>query len=168
MRRRKTAIFAVLVLLVVPAVLVAAPPAILIVKEHQTGNVLFRKPVEIGEPFTLYYVHSITKQPVQEVYHVHDRHTLALEEMRFDSFGSNLPVGPERVEGKTTSFDARGGYYRVTYEGRFFERVPLRVGQVVADHRLLFRDGTCFRFLDATKGGTYVDFYVRPFLAWGE
>lgn len=152
-----------LLLVVVPAARLLAPPAILIVQEHQTGKVLFRRPVDTGETFTLHYIHSITGQPVEEVYYVKDSRTLALKEMRYDSFGSNLPVGPENLANESTTFSVEEGYYKVTYQNRTFDRVPLRVGQVIADHTLLFRDGARLRLLDVTHGGSYVDFYVRPF-----
>jgi len=152
------------VLLVVSTALLAAPPAVLIVQEHQTGKVLLEKAVEIEESFTLDYIHSITKQPVQEIYYVKDKNTLALKEMHYDSFGSNLPVGPEKLAHEKTSFIVEEGFYKITYENRTFKRVPLRVGQVVADHTLIFGDGTRLRLLDVTKGGCYVDFYVQPFL----
>ncbi|MTI83008.1 MAG: DUF1850 domain-containing protein [Firmicutes bacterium] len=151
------------VLLVVPTALLAAPPAIIIVQEHQTGKVLFKEGVEMGETFTLDYIHSVTKQPVQEIYYVKDQKTLALKEMHYDSFGSNLPVGPEKLAHEKTSFIVEEGFYKIIYENRTFERVPLRVGQVVADHTLIFGDGTSLRLLDVTEGGCYVDFYVQPF-----
>lgn len=151
------------VLLVVPAAWLAAPPAVLIVQEHQSGKVLFKKGIKINETFTLYYIHSITKQPVQEIYYPKDSHTLALKEMHYDSFGSNLPVGAEHLANEDTTFTVEDGYYKITYENRTFDCVPLRVGEMVADHRLLFHDGTCLRLLDVTEGGSYVDFFVKPF-----
>jgi len=155
-------LFLGLILTVVPAAWLAAPTAVLIVREHETGEVLLRKGMEINESFTLDYVHSITKQPVQEIYFVRDSNTLALKEMHYDSFGSNLPVGPEHLATEDITFSVEDGYYKITYENRTFDRVPLRVGQVVADHTLLFGDGTRLRLLDVTEGGTYVDFFVKP------
>lgn len=156
----------ILMLVTVPAAWLVAPSAVLIVREHQTGKVLFKKGMDINEEFTLHYVHSITEQPVEEVFYVQDKNTLALREMYYDSFGSNLPVGPEKLANEKTTFIVKEGYYKVTYENRTFDRVPLRVGQVIADHRLIFKDGTRLRFLDVTRGGTYVDFYVRPLISF--
>jgi hypothetical protein len=151
-----------LFIVVVPAAWLAAPPAVLIVEEHDTGKVLFKKGMRIDQCVTLDYTHSITKQPVQEIYYVKDRNTLALKEMHYDSFGSNLPVGPEELASEKTTFSVEEGYYKITYQNRVFDRVPLRVGQVVADHALVFEDRTRLRFLDVTEGGAYVDFYVKP------
>ncbi|MTI79940.1 MAG: DUF1850 domain-containing protein [Firmicutes bacterium] len=152
-----------LMLVALPAIWLAAPPAILIVQEHDTGKVLYRRGMEINESFTLDYIHSITKQPVQEVYYPKDRNTLAIKEMYYDSFGSNLPVGSEQLANESTKFSVEDGYYKITYQNRTFDRVPLRVGQVVADHTLIFNDDTKLRFADVTEGGTYVEFYVKPF-----
>ncbi|MBO8137853.1 MAG: DUF1850 domain-containing protein [Desulfotomaculum sp.] len=156
-------VFLAIIWVVLPAVWLAAPSTVLIVQDHQTGEVLFKKGMNIDESFTLEYVHSITKQPVQEIFYVKDKDTLALKEMYYDSFGSNLPVGPEKLAGETTTFIVEDNYYKITYENRVFDRVPLRVGQVVADHQLIFQDGKRLRFADVTKGGSYIIFYVRPF-----
>ncbi len=152
------------VLAAVPAALLSVPPAVLVVEEHDTGKILFHKGMKINETFTLAYIHSITKQPVHEVFYVKDSRTLALKEMRYDSFGSNLPVGPEKLAQETTEFYVEDGFYKIIYENRTFDRVPVMVGQVVADHALVFTDESRLRFLDVTEGGTYIDFYVKPFL----
>ncbi|SFR05687.1 DUF1850 domain-containing protein [Desulfoscipio geothermicus] len=135
------------------------------VKEHFSGEVLFRKPVKVGTVFTLEYVHSVTKQPVYEDYKIEDKRILSMVEMRYDSFGANLPVGPEKMAEETTGFIVEDGYYKVLYENRKFAKVPLRVGQVVADHTLVFKDGSKLRLLDVAEGGAFVEFYVRPLLS---
>ena len=135
------------------------------IREYDTGEILYQKSLKIGEPFTLEYIHSVTKQPVYEVFYVQDKDTLAIKEMRYDSFGANLPVGPEKLKDEKTNFIVEDGYYKITYEpDRSFEIVPLRVGQVVANHTLVFEDGERLAFLDVAEGGAYVQFYVTTLL----
>ena len=139
--------------------------AVFKVREHFTGNVVYKKPVRVGESFTLTYIHSVTKQRVDEVYCVENPGLLAMVEMRYDSFGANLPVGPEHLADETTIFETGDGYYRITYQNRRFKLVPLMVGQVVADHTIIFGDGVKVRLLDVTHGGSYVELFVEP-LFW--
>lgn len=130
-----------------------------------TDESIFEKKVEVGEEFTLAYIHSVTKQPVYEVFKVDDNKTLALVEMRYDSFGANLPVGPEKLAEEETVFIVEDDHYKILYENRKFSKVPLRVGKVIADHRIIFADGTELRFLDKVEGGNLVEFYVKPSIA---
>ncbi len=135
------------------------------ITDHDSGRVLFQKRLGVDESFTLHYIHSVTNQPVDEIFYIKDKYTLALREMRYDSFGANLPVGPEQLKNETTQFHKRDGYYQILYENRSFDVVPLRVGQVVANHKLFFEDGSKVRFLDIAKGGAYVEYFVSPVLS---
>lgn len=138
--------------------------SILYVRNHETGDILFTKALTVQETFTLHYIHSVTNQPVQEIFYVKNTKTLALKEMLYDSFGANLPVGPEVLAGETTTFAKEGDHYKVTYQNRTFTKVPLRVGQVVANHTLIFSDGQKLRFLDVAPGGAYVEYYLAPLI----
>jgi len=138
--------------------------AVFKISEHFTGNVVYSKLIRVGDTFTLTYIHSVTKQPVYEVFKVEAKQILSLVEMRYDSFGANLPVGSEHMSEETTSFTIQDGYYMIRYENRKFKLVPLMVGQVVADHTIVMNNGEALRLLDITSGGTYVDIYVKPLL----
>ena len=74
------------------------------IKDYYTKDLIYSRTMKVGETFTLKYIHSVTKQPVYEVYSIKDKNTLSVIEMRFDTFGPNLPVGPEVLEKETTSF----------------------------------------------------------------
>ncbi|MCF6094138.1 DUF1850 domain-containing protein [Microaerobacter geothermalis] len=134
-----------------------------VIEDAKTKNIVFSKTMKIGESFKLNYIHSVTNQPVEEVFYVKDANTLAMKEMRYDSFGANLPVGPEKLAEETTSFISEEGYYRVVYENRVFDAIPLRVGQVIANHQLFFSDGSRLSFQDIVPGGTYVKMRVQPY-----
>lgn len=132
------------------------------IRNHDTDEILFQKKLLQNSEITLQYIHSVTKQPVYEIFTVWDKNTLALKEMRYDSFGANLPVGSEQLSNETTTFIVADNYYKILYENRKFARVPLRVGKVIANHMLVFEDGTQLPILDVATGGEYVEFYVRP------
>lgn len=134
------------------------------VRKYETGEVVYQRRMQLGETFTLEYIHSVTAQPVYEVFFVKDQNTLALKEMRYDSFGSNLPAGSEKLRDEETKFIVEKGYYKILYENRTFQKVPLRIGQVIADHTLVFEDGERLRFLDLVEGGTYIEYDVSSWL----
>lgn len=50
---------------------------------------------------------------------VENNKTLSLIEMYYyNSFGANLPVGPEKLADETTTFEVKDGYYKITYQNR--------------------------------------------------
>ncbi|QGG46615.1 DUF1850 domain-containing protein [Heliorestis convoluta] len=133
------------------------------VRLFRSGEVIFERFLPFDSLVTLHYIHSVTKRPVEEDYGVRVDGRICLLEMRFDDFGANLPVGPEVTATERTIFLVEDDHYKVIYPNRCFERVPLRIGQVIADHRLLFEDGQTLRLLDLAPGGSYVEFYFHPF-----
>ncbi len=158
----KTAILLILVLLA-PLYFTLSQYTVFSIRNHDTGKIIYQKALRISDVFRLHYIHSVTNQPVDEYFYVKNHHTLGMKEMHYDSFGANLPVGPEKLRNETTHFSKEEDYYKVTYENREFELVPLRVGQVVANHTLIFSDQHRMPFLDIAPGGAYVEFYVSPF-----
>lgn len=135
---------------------------LLVIKQYSSGEIIFEKKLKTGENFTLAYIHSVTKQPVFEVYRLTGQETIEMVEMRYDSFGANLPVGAERLAAETTTFIVAEGYYKILYEDRQFEQLLLRTGQVIADHRFIFSDGTKVRLNDIVEGGTLLEIIVHP------
>jgi hypothetical protein len=138
--------------------------AVFNVRVFETKKIVFQKLVKKNDVITLDYVHSVTEQPVYEDFYVKDNSTLAMKEMRYDSFGANLPVGPEKLKNEETKFIVEENCYKILYENRTFDIVPLRVGQVIADHTFIFKDKSKLRLLDIVDGGEYVEFYVKPLL----
>ncbi len=136
--------------------------AVFQVKDISSGSIILEKKLRVGETFTLEYVHSVTKQRVYEVFSVERPRTLALVEMRYDSFGANLPVGSERLREETTEFIIEDGFYKIVYQNRKFERFLLRVGYVIANHELIFRDGIKVSLPELAGKGTLVEISVKP------
>ncbi len=128
--------------------------------DHESGEVVYERPVEIGERLVLEHTHSVTKRPVLETFSVAAPGTMALEELWFDEFGPNLPAGPEQLGGEVTFLHEDGGY-RVLHHGRVMGQVPLRVGGPEVNHRLVFADGERLRLLDILPRGAWVDLEVR-------
>ncbi|MDS1271675.1 DUF1850 domain-containing protein [Lipingzhangella sp. LS1_29] len=131
------------------------------VVDHDTSVTLWSEPVEVGERIRLEHTHSVHGRPVVEVFSVSDGDGLALEEMRFDATGANLPSRPEQIGDVTTTFVNDGDQFRVVHHGRILGTVPLRVGGPMVDHTVTTADGVRVRFLDLAPRGTHVELRVQ-------
>ncbi|WP_283408806.1 DUF1850 domain-containing protein [Anoxynatronum buryatiense] len=109
-------------------------------EEWQPSSItrLAQYPIEKGETFTIIWTHSVTRQPVTEVYRLNDDLTIGIEEMLFNEHGPNLPSGPEG----STLWEIKNGMFRVYNYDMVFEALPVRIGQMVADHTLVIRHKT--------------------------
>jgi hypothetical protein len=163
-RRRVIAIAAVAVVLAAAAAVawLAARPVQLAVVVRGTGadELVYERPVELGETFVLEHTHSVTRRLVRETFSVLDGESIALEELWFDEFGPNLPAGPE-VFDHEVSWLHEDGAYRVLHHSHPLGVVPLRVGSAEVDHTLTFADGERVRLLDIAPRGAWVDLIVR-------
>ncbi|MDW7671812.1 MAG: DUF1850 domain-containing protein [Bacillota bacterium] len=91
---------------------------------------------EAGDTFHITWTHSVTNQPVKEVYQINDNLMIGIQEMFFNEHGPNLPFGPEGG----TQWEIRDGMFRVYNYDTVFEALPVRIGQIVADHTLYYQE----------------------------
>lgn len=133
----------------------------LAVVDHDTAEVVWSAPVDVGDRFRMEHIHSVHGRPVIEIFAVAGPAGLAMEEMRFDATGANLPSGPEQIGDVTTTFINEGDHFRVLHHGRILGELPLRVGGSNVDHTLVLPDGHSVRLLDIAPRGTYVELRVR-------
>lgn len=136
--------------------------AVLEVVDMDRERTVFRRLVPVGENFSMIHTHSITKRPVRERFRVTKDRRIAIVEMVFDHFGANLPVRPENDGSGKTEFLIRDGKYIVRYDETVYPALDLRVGQVIAHHRLEFSDGTTADLVRLAGGGTYVQIRAVP------
>jgi hypothetical protein len=123
------------------------------------SQVVHSRTVAPGETFQLAHTHSVTRRTVVETFSV-TAEGVAMEELWFDEFGPNLPVGPEEINGARTTFLTENGSFRVLHHGRLLPIVPLRVGSPEVDHVLTFADGTRLRLLEVAAPAAYVELRV--------
>ena len=136
--------------------------AVLEVADMDRERIVFRRVIPVGETFSMVHTHSITKRPVRETFRVTKDRRIAIVEMEFDHFGANLPVRPEKDGRGMTEFLIRNGKYIVRYDETVYPALDLRVGQVIAHHRLKFEDGTTADLVRLAGGGTYVQIRAAP------
>lgn len=144
-----------------PKTSIAAPAVWFEVFHQKTERIAYRRAIDVGARFRLEHTHSVTHRPVVEIFSVSRPDQLAMEELRFDTFGPNLPVGPERIGNVTTTFSLENGVYRVRHHGRPLGTVPLLTGGPTVDHVVVFADGERARLLDIVGPRTSVELRVR-------
>lgn len=133
----------------------------LVIVNHEVGDAVYERAIEVGESFRLEHTHSVTRRPVVETFSVDDAQVLAIEELWFDTWGPNLPTGPEPIgDGLTTYLEEDDGY-RVLHHGHPIGTVPIRVGSETVDHVLIFDDGERLRLLDLARAGAHVELTIR-------
>lgn len=128
--------------------------------DQRAERVVYSRPVIAGERFQLTHTHSVTRRPVEEIFSVGPK-GIHLEELRFDEFGPNLPSGPERIDGVTTTFRHVAGEYRVSHHGRPLGTLPLLTGGPKVDHAVIFADGRRVRLLDVAPPRSPVELRIR-------
>ncbi len=110
----------------------ACVPRLFLTVEDKDGAVVFLRPVRAGDRYTVRFVHSVARTPVDEIYEITPGAS-TLRETVYDMFGAGLPSEP--LEGQ--SFSVEDGKFHI----RGFElKIPAltyRTGKIVADHRLI-------------------------------
>jgi len=99
-------------------------------------KVLYETRTKINDKFTIKWIHSVSKQPVLETYEIQKDLSIKIHEMIFTENGPNLPAGPEQG----TKWEIKDGKFRVYNYSLSFYEVPVRIGQVIADHTLIYKD----------------------------
>ena len=149
-------------LVVFLAIVVFFPVHVLeVIDTEQENRVLYQSVSKPLDQFSVRWIHSVSKQPVIETYQIHEDLRIGILEMIFNENGPNLPAGPEGG----TKWEIKDGYFRVYNYDLVFERVPVRIGQVVADHTLIYREIELpLRDLSRPGGFVYIQVRKVPFI----
>ena len=100
----------------------SAHAACLVLASHPDGATLARIAADRAPAgFTIAYVHSVTRTPVEERYRV-DRGAIVETEIRFEQHGPGLPTEADAGG----AWRREGARYVVTMERRF-DAIPMRV-----------------------------------------
>lgn len=107
-------------------------PRLYLTAADESGRVVYMRPVRRGERYTVRFIHSVARTPVDEIYEIGEDCSI-LRETVYDMMGAGLPAGP----GEGQVFSTENGKYRL---GGFSLKIPVltyRIDKVVADHTLL-------------------------------
>ena len=114
-------------------------------------ELVFQQRARIGDFFDVRWIHSVTLQPVVETYRLEAPGRIPIVKMTFDEFGPNLPAHPEFNQ----YWVIEDGEFNVLGYNLVFDRVPVTIGAVVADHTLVY-NGRWIRLKDVYRPGGYV------------
>jgi hypothetical protein len=143
----------------------AETPVQTVVLSDEAGKAQYMFPLKPGERFTVRFLHSWARSPVEEVFVVEDG-ILKLKETVYEDFGAGLPHEPEH-----------SGSLMVVENGKIYVRdidrpVPnlqIRVGRLVANHELIhpspnakIEKNKTIPFSRFAQPGSVVVFDVRP------
>lgn len=88
---------------------------------------------EKGDEFTVRFIHSVNKTPVDEIYRIGDS-GLELQETLFEDFNAGL----QSYEEPGQKMELVGNKIRISGMRRAVPNLVYRVGQIVANHTLIF------------------------------
>lgn len=131
--------------------LLLLPILVLEVRVDGSEELVFQQPAKAGSLFEVHWIHSVTLQPVIEVYLLEAPGRIPIVKMTFDEFGPNLPAHPEFNQ----YWVIEDGKYNVLGYDLVFERVPVTIGAVIADHTLVY-NGRSTPLEDVHRPGGYV------------
>jgi hypothetical protein len=107
---------------------------VLVVKDTESGRLLWSQPIKNGGSFAIRWIHSIHRTPVVEYYRVQDGR-IVLTEMTFKDYG----IGMESELAPGEKLIAEHGTFRIVNMNRLFPALHLFIGQVRANHTLLYQ-----------------------------
>ena len=100
------------------------------ITDYKTGRLLYYHDAAPGDLFSVHYIHSVNKSPVEDFFVISSNNELILEKTVFKSFGAGVPASSDDG-GELKVYNDR---IEVTGINRRIDNFLLFVG-VTADHR---------------------------------
>ncbi|MFE4141246.1 DUF1850 domain-containing protein [Peribacillus sp. YIM B13472] len=124
------------------------------------GELVAYLPLKSEKNFQIKYTHSIHLSDVLESYRFSDKQIIQTE-LAYHDFAVGMPSNAEGEE----VFEEKGGTYFIKNMKRNFPYIDLRVGQVRANHRLVYDEKT-YTLADFIKPGTWVRISSESISLW--
>lgn len=142
-----------LLLITIPLLfLFLVPVDVLEVRVFETEQLVYQQRANVGDFFDIQWIHSVTLQPVVETYRLEAPGKIPIVKMVFDEFGPNLPAHPEFNQ----YWIIEDNKFTVMGYDLIFEKVPVTIGAVIADHTLVY-NGIKTPLKDVYRPGGYVE-----------
>jgi hypothetical protein len=136
---KKWCVLVAVILLATIAIMSAVEISVMRIYDADSGQddlpAIYQVAVGGEKDLVLRWKHSVTKQFVIEKFRINKNNGLDVVEMIFNEHGPNLPNGPEFG----TKWEVKDGYFRVYNYDLSFSELPVRIGQVVAQHFIDFK-----------------------------
>lgn len=128
----------------------------IICKDMYTNKVLAYLPVQKNNTFQIQYTHSIHLSEVKESYKILKSNKIEQIELMYDDTSVGMPSEADNGE----IFVQENGHYYIKNMKRVFKSFNLSTGQVVANHRLIFKKNI-YPFKNFIKPGTFITIQVK-------
>lgn len=149
--------------------LLYAPSYPVLTVKSKEGQILYSTPLQPREPFYIQYIHSIHLTPVLEKYYVDEELNIVVDAVTYDTYGVGMPS--ELEEGQT--FTQENGKFTLGNINRHLPFFDQRIGQVIANHKLIVRQQEIPLSIIASPGSsirfqadmeTTIQHWIRRFL----
>lgn len=127
------------------------PITVLEVRTNDTNAMVYQQMAKLGNTFDVRWKHSVTLQPVIETYKLEGYDKISLIQMVFDDNGPNLPAQPWEEQ----QWTIQDGKFIVTNYNKYFTKVPVTIGAIIADHTLIY-NGKETSLRDVYRPGGFV------------
>jgi hypothetical protein len=114
----------------------AKAPVQAVVLSDEAGRARYVFSLKPGGRFTVRFLHSWARSPVEEIFAAEDD-TLILKETVYEDFGAGLPHEPEHAASAMT---VENGKIYVRDIDRPVPNLQVRAGRLVANHELIHKD----------------------------
>ncbi len=123
--------------------------------DGKTKNIILQFPIKENEGFSLRYIHSIHRTPVEEFFYIDNEYNIIAEKTIFESYGVGIPSNVE--EGQI--FYRENGKFVIDHIQRVLPYFDQRIGQVIANHHLRIK-GLEIPLKEVTSPGNWIRFEV--------
>ena len=127
----------------------------LVIVEEKTGRILYAENVRYGDTFTITYIHSVNKSPVDDIFEIQPDYSIMLRKTVFRSFGAGVPFELEEQQVLNTYEDR----IEIDNINRHIAQYLLFVG-TTADH-VFSMHGRSIHLNQLTRPQNTVRFEVR-------
>ncbi|MDQ0243858.1 hypothetical protein J2S09_001403 [Bacillus fengqiuensis] len=133
----------------------------LVFEYENTGKLLAYMKMDQGRDFQIKYTHSIHLSDVLETYEIDRKGIVTQKQLEYEDFAIGMPSDAQGNE----KFIEKDGRYIIADMNRTFEYVDLRIGQIVANHTLLYKKKE-IPFSSFIKEGTWIRIDYRRISLW--
>lgn len=144
----------VLVSIILAALLLVPLPTLLVSRQQEPPDILV--PMLFEKGFSIEYIHSVNRTPVQENFILVPGNDLLLTSTTFKALGVGTPFLPE--EGK---LENRNGLYVLSGINRRFKEINIAYVPLTR-HCLVYR-GKRYDFNDYFPSGSLISLQVKPY-----
>jgi hypothetical protein len=146
---------------VIFAVLIYPTQLALTLTDTSTHQLVHVEAIRVKQGFSIYFIHSIHKTPVEEQFIVGDDHSMILDRVIYETYGVGNPSEPE--PGQT--FRMEDGKLIIENMNRRFPYIDQRIGQRIANHQLIVKDKKT-PFTAWSKPGSRIRIEVKKISLW--